>query len=142
VPWVAAIRELYEQFEADSPQYRHNYWKGIFDCPAYQSFASPFDGARPGHEFVSMKRQIPTNEQGVIDRILSKSYIQVLPKKEQAELVDKIKAVLKKGDGLEWIDQTAGTFSAYPFWTFLSPDWLADYPYATDLCMLRMIERS
>lgn len=56
------------------------------------------------------------NEQLVVDRALSKSFVTSLPPNEQEDMTKKIRAIVQKGDGKVWIDEKTGTF---------------EYPYAT-----------
>ena len=65
-------------------------------------------------------RAIPTTVEGVCDRVKSKSYISVISAKEQDDLTDSIRQLLKSGSDEElqrtWIDAEKGVF-AYPYST-------------------------
>lgn len=52
----------------------------------------------------------PTTEQGVIDRVLSKSYITSQTAQEQTKIAEKIREILKDGKDRIWIDQEKGEF--------------------------------
>lgn len=118
-PWVAQIRDLYEKYEDNTPQYRHNYWHAMYKAPTFASQFKP-DEPRNYH------RNIPTTLQAVIDRVLSKSYISVLPKEKQDELVKAISDYLNNTPddqlGRKWIDKAQGVW---------------EYPYRTDLFIFR-----
>lgn len=114
-PWVAQLRDAYEKYEGDTPQYRLGYWKSIFESKTY---ADHFQKA----EYEQFTRSIPTNKEGVVNRVLSKSYITALSDKEQEALAGVLRETVDRGDGRKWIDEGAGTF---------------EYPYTTDLYVIR-----
>ncbi|GAA5888259.1 hypothetical protein JCM5296_000250 [Sporobolomyces johnsonii] len=115
VPWVAQLRDAYEVYEAGTPQYRHGYWRSIFDTAFYsEAFEAPVQEL--------YHRILPTTEQGVIDRVLSKSFITALSEEEQAKVIKEVEAVVQKGDGRKWIKEDEGIF---------------EYPYNTDLFLIR-----
>lgn len=65
----------------------------------------------------------PTSDQGVVDRVFSKSYITAQPKEEQAKIEASIREILHKNrDSIRWIDEEGGTF---------------EYPYATNLWLMK-----
>ncbi|CEQ39491.1 SPOSA6832_01033 [Sporobolomyces salmonicolor] len=99
-------------------RYRHGYWKSIFETAFY-----PGTFEAPVQELYH--RDLPATEQGVIDRVLSKSFITALSEEEQAKVVKEIEAVLKKGEGMKWINEDEGIF---------------EYPYDTDLYVIRKKE--
>ncbi|GAA6040880.1 hypothetical protein JCM8097_003165 [Rhodosporidiobolus ruineniae] len=110
--WVAELRNVYEEFEAGTPQYRHGYWKSIWKL---EEFPQLFTAPEEHHVYT---RTLPTNEDLVVDRAFSKSYITALSSEDRAELEEKLREIVRRGDGKEWIDEKEGTFH---------------YPYATDL---------
>ncbi|KAJ1599296.1 hypothetical protein NDA14_006362 [Ustilago hordei] len=118
-PWVAQIRDLYEQYEDGTPQYRHMYWHAMYKAP---TCTSHFKADEPRH----YHRTIPTTLQAVIDRVLSKSYISVLPQDKQVKLVKDISDYLNNTPdeqlGRKWIDKEQGVW---------------EYPYRTDLFIFR-----
>ncbi|CDU25967.1 uncharacterized protein SPSC_06138 [Sporisorium scitamineum] len=120
-PWVAQIRDLYEEYEDNTPQYRHMYWHVMYKSP---TFASLFKADEPRH----YHRTIPTTLQGVIDRALSKSYISVLPQEKRDKLVREMTDLLNTTDdkklGRKWIDKEKGVW---------------EYPYRTDLFIFRRV---
>lgn len=111
--WVGALRDLYEKYEDGTPQYRHGYWKTMYDTAALKEY---FEVVEPQH----YTRTIPTTVQGVIDRVLSKSFITVLRQDKQDSLVKKIRDLFEsKSDeelGRTWIDKEQGVFE-YPYTT-------------------------
>lgn len=118
-PWVAQIRDLYEQYEDGTPQYRHMYWHAMYKTP---TCTSHFNADEPRH----YHRTIPTTLQAVIDRVLSKSYISVLPQEKQDKLVKDISDYLNNTPdehlGRKWIDKEQGIW---------------EYPYRTDVFIFR-----
>ncbi|CBQ72763.1 conserved hypothetical protein [Sporisorium reilianum SRZ2] len=120
-PWVAQIRDLYEQYEDDTPQYRHMYWRAMYDSPTFARFFKPEE---PRHYY----RTIPTTLQGVIDRALSKSYISVLPQDKRDKLVEGMTDLLDNTPddklGRKWVDKEKGVW---------------EYPYRTDLFIFRRV---
>ncbi|GJN90491.1 hypothetical protein Rhopal_003502-T1 [Rhodotorula paludigena] len=115
VQWVAQLRDHFEQFEADTPQYRHGYWKVLYQEAEYdQLFTAP--------EHTAFRRSLPTNEDLVVDRVFSKSYITALSDEQRKELEIKLRDTVRRGDGKKWIDEKEGVFA---------------YPYETDLFIAR-----
>lgn len=137
-PWVAKLRDAYEQYEAGelslprgsawprvgdvtdfarapistgTPQYRHMLWKSIYDLDVYKSNFEP-------HEYEQFSRAIPGSEDLVVDRLVSKSYITALDDEKQKELVSNIRDIVRSADDKVWIDKEQGTF---------------EYPYKTDV---------
>ena len=108
--WVDQIRTEYEKFEGDTPQFRLGWWKKTFDNA---SFKDSFDS--PSHHHT--RRSIPTNVSGVQDRVLSKSYIAVLPPNEKEVLKSKVVQILGSADKA-WINEEEGVFE-YPYVTTL-----------------------
>jgi hypothetical protein len=94
---------VYEVYEGDTPQYRLGIWRGIFDTPIYH------ERFHPATEF-HLKRTVPTTEQGVVDRVLSKSYVTDLSSEKQAKLEASVRKIVQKGEGRVWIDKEKGIF--------------------------------
>ncbi|BGO99658.1 hypothetical protein NBRC10513v2_003885 [Rhodotorula toruloides] len=115
VPWIAQLRDAYEQFEAGTPQYRLGLWKTMWDQEAYWDVFGEMEKT----EFTWMKE---VTEQGAVDRVFSKSYITALSDDERAKLETKLREIIQRGDGKKWIDEKAGTF---------------EYDYTTDLFIAR-----
>ncbi|EPS45546.1 hypothetical protein H072_487 [Dactylellina haptotyla CBS 200.50] len=113
-PWVPKIRDIYEAHEKETPQYRLMWWKAIFDL---QEFKEGFD---PDYQYSEVKRVLPTTVQGVVDRVVSKSYITDLGDEDRANVENGVKDVLKN-EKKKWIDEANGVF---------------EYPYATDLYVI------
>ncbi|WFD45119.1 hypothetical protein MPSI1_003796 [Malassezia psittaci] len=111
-PWVARVRDIYEQYEDGTPQYRLMLWKSMLATPSFKQYFETLDET---HDC----RSVPTTVEGVVDRMLSKSYISVLPDADQTRLAKQVRAVFDEPDaeiGREWIDKSAGVF-AYPYGT-------------------------
>ncbi|KAG8755281.1 hypothetical protein FRC14_004196 [Serendipita sp. 396] len=106
--WVAAVRELYETYENDTPQFRLNKWEVTFGT---QGYVSSF---HPPKRFTT-EWMVPTTFTGVQDRVLSKSYITQISQEEKEDLCTKITSVLENNDKT-WIDEASGVFE-YPYQT-------------------------
>ncbi|GAA5948181.1 hypothetical protein JCM10213_007056 [Rhodosporidiobolus nylandii] len=116
--WVRGIRGVYEEFEAGTPQYRLGLWKHIWDLPSFSRlFSSP-------EEHTTFRRALPTNEDLVVDRVFSKSYITALSDEEKKGVEEKVREVVRQGEGKKWIKEEEGTF---------------EYPYKTDLFVTRRL---
>ncbi|GAA5942171.1 class I SAM-dependent methyltransferase [Sporobolomyces koalae] len=115
VPWVAQLRDAYEQHEAGTPQARLGWWKSVFDTQFYQDTYEP-------PQIEKYHRELPTTEQGVVDRILSKSYITALDEAEQDRIAHEMRQIVQRGQGKQWIEKEQGTFH---------------YPYNTELYLIR-----
>ncbi len=105
---MARVRDLYESYEGDTPQFRLNWWEATFQTPSYiSSFHAP---ERSYTDWV-----VPTTDSGVQDRVLSKSYISALSEAEKEKLCVEIQKVLSKEEK-SWIDESSGLFK-YPYRT-------------------------
>ncbi|KAK4048346.1 hypothetical protein OIV83_004868 [Microbotryomycetes sp. JL201] len=111
VDWVAHMRDLFEKYEAGTPQYRHGYWKMIYDTPEYNDNFQQ-------HQVETFHRGIPVTEDLAIERVLSKSYITALDDAAKATLSSQLRDVIRGAKDKMWIDEQAGTF---------------EYPYSTDM---------
>lgn len=115
--WVLQLRDVYEAHEKGTPQYRLGLWRQTFDTEGYKAnFSAPEEN--------SVKRYIEGSEQSVIDRVLSKSYITMLNDSDKADVVQKVRAIIEKGEDKVWIDEAQGIFQ---------------YPYTTDLVIMKKL---
>ncbi|KAI8905622.1 S-adenosyl-L-methionine-dependent methyltransferase [Gorgonomyces haynaldii] len=85
--WVKAIRSIYEQYEQGTPQFRLGLWRKIFETKETKQLFGPL-------EEVKFKHQISVKRDMIWQRVLSKSYIQVLDTKEQESAKTRIEATL------------------------------------------------
>ncbi|KAG8806966.1 hypothetical protein FRC17_004703 [Serendipita sp. 399] len=106
--WVASVRDLYEMYENDTPQFRLNKWEATFETQGYVSSFHP-------PERFTTPWVVPTTFSGVQDRVLSKSYITQISQEEKDELCKGINSVLEKSEKI-WIDEASGVFE-YPYET-------------------------
>ncbi|KAE8254331.1 hypothetical protein A4X13_0g3456 [Tilletia indica] len=113
-PWVARLRDAYEQHERGTPQYRHGLWKKMYDTKAYKEF---FDAA-PQEDFT---RILPTTKEAAWQRVHSKSYISLLGEADLKALREQYDSIMDDADqnGRRWIDQDKGIFE-YPYITNLN----------------------
>ncbi|KAH6918533.1 S-adenosyl-L-methionine-dependent methyltransferase [Coprinopsis sp. MPI-PUGE-AT-0042] len=109
--WVGQIRDLIEAHEKGTPQFRQNLWRQCFETASYkEAFQTPDEQVKPYY--------IEGTEQGAVDRASSKSYIAILPPDEKGRVQQTIREIVRRGDGLEWIDKEKGVFK-YPYQTWL-----------------------
>ena len=109
--WVAQLRDRIEQHESGTPQFRLGLWRATFDTPSYKHF---FEA--PGESTWSYN--LLGSESIVIDRACSKSYIAVLADDKKSQVVEDVKSIIKKGDGLVWSNEEKGEFN-YPYKTYV-----------------------
>lgn len=114
-PWVAQVRDAYEKHEQNTPQYRLNLWRATFETEAY---AGLFDNP----EEFSWEHMVPTTEQGVIDRMHSKSFITQLSDEERSKVTEDARRYIKEDQSKVWVDKERGVFQ---------------YPYRTNLVVMR-----
>jgi hypothetical protein len=105
---VAKVRERYEQYENDTPQFRLNKWEAAFQTPSYISSFHP-----PERSYTEW--MVPTTKKGVQDRVLSKSYITTLSEEQKGTLCVEIDEILEMEEKA-WIDESDGVFQ-YPYKT-------------------------
>ncbi|KAI0006161.1 S-adenosyl-L-methionine-dependent methyltransferase [Russula compacta] len=92
--WVAQVRDLIEQFEQGTPQFRLGLWQ--------RSWCNPLLGSLDI----------------VTDRAMSKSYIAVQPEDIKATIKADITDIVHRGDGKRWIDEDKAFFE-YPYRTLV-----------------------
>lgn len=110
-PWVAQVRDLIEQFEQGTPQFRLDLWRALFGTQSFQNFFLP-------HEERSWCYPIVSSLDIVIDRAMSKSYIAVQSEDIKATIKAGITEIVDRGDGRQWIDGDKGLFE-YPYRTLV-----------------------
>ncbi|GJJ12100.1 hypothetical protein Clacol_006341 [Clathrus columnatus] len=106
-PWIAQLRKLIEAYEQGSPQFRLGLWRQTFDTPSYKELFQP-------PQELLFRHIVTGTVKGVIDRAFSKSYIAITPEHTKDMLTKEITAIMSKGDGKVWIDESDGTFE-YPY---------------------------
>lgn len=110
--WVLDLRDTIEAYEDGAPQFRTGKWRQIYDAP---SFGKMFNPAVEK----SWSYDLETSVDATIERAASKSYIAVLDTEEKNKVLERVKAIVEKGEGKIWIDQSRGTFQ-YPYQTLVS----------------------
>lgn len=99
---------------------RSGNWKTFFTTPTYSElFESPID--KEGWPF-----SLPAMVELAIERAMSKSPLAVQNDEGKKKAEGVLKEILKRGDGLKWIEET-GVF---------------EYPYRTEVVVLRQKERT
>ncbi|EMD38390.1 hypothetical protein CERSUDRAFT_82644 [Gelatoporia subvermispora B] len=107
--WVAQLRDLWEEHEGGSPQFRLGLWRATFSTPSYTaSFEPPEENL--------WRYELPANRNIVVDRACSKSFIAILEPEKKQQVVEGIHKILDKGEDLKWIDKENGVFE-YPYTT-------------------------
>jgi hypothetical protein len=109
--WAAQVRDLIEQHEHGTPQFRLELWRAYFKTPQYEDgFGAPNEKTWSYH--------LEADEDIVVDRASSKSYISVLPPDEKARVQAGIREIVQRGDDLQWVDKERGLFK-YPYKTWV-----------------------
>lgn len=86
VPWVAALSEITNRHEGDTPRYRTGAWRGVFPAPG-------FDFAGERHVLNS---HVGTAEQVVLKRTLSVSFVAGLPVEERDAVEREVRALIAR----------------------------------------------
>ncbi|KAF8843641.1 S-adenosyl-L-methionine-dependent methyltransferase [Paxillus ammoniavirescens] len=109
--WVAQLRDRIERHEKGTPQFRLGLWRQAFATESYlENFKAPEEKEWAYH--------LNASERIATERALSKSYIAVLPPDEKKKVSEDIKAIIAKGDGRVWINESEGLFE-YPYKTLV-----------------------
>ncbi|KAI5123364.1 hypothetical protein M0805_001785 [Coniferiporia weirii] len=109
--WVDQLRDVYEKFELNTPQFRLGLWRKVFDVPAYTKFFHPYEDTTFYHN-------ITGTSDSVVERVFSKSYIAVQPEENKKAIREMVKEVVERGDDKVWIDEAQGVFE-YPYNAFV-----------------------
>lgn len=88
VPWVASLRDIYEKYDTNIPQYRHGDWKEVFLLPEAQRL---FPGPLTTRFF---QQDMLVTKERAWERVLSKSYIASLTEMEQAVVRSQVEGIL------------------------------------------------
>ncbi|KAI7905836.1 S-adenosyl-L-methionine-dependent methyltransferase [Cokeromyces recurvatus] len=88
--WVAKLRNCYEVFDKDIPQFRKMGWRKVFDTEEANSLFK-----LPIQQCELFKNDFWVPKDHVWKRILSKSYISCLDKAQQDELEIKVNEIMK-----------------------------------------------
>ncbi|KAG1877596.1 S-adenosyl-L-methionine-dependent methyltransferase [Suillus subalutaceus] len=94
--WVAQVQHCIEARGNGSPRFRLDVLRQAFSTPEYTSLFHPQEEKQWAHHG---------------DRVLSWSYIAVLPPDEKAKVAEGIKVILERGDGKVWINKEQGHVS-------------------------------
>jgi hypothetical protein len=109
--WVAQVRDLIEQFEQGTPQFRLDLWRALFGTQSFRNFFHP-------HKERSWCYPLVSSLDIVIDRAMSKSYVAVQSEDVKATIKAGITEIVDRGDGKQWIDGDKGLFE-YPYKTLV-----------------------
>jgi len=116
--WVGELRDYYEQFELDSPQFRLGLWKHVWEEDEAKSLFSQLQFEKVNHFLYSTKETIR-------QRILSKSYIACQAEEKQAEISMKLMQILEDAVDIDY-DQNG----------------LVSFPYLTEMVWCKKLEKS
>ena len=105
------MRELIEQFEQGTPQFRLGLWRALFET---QSFGNLFQPQKERSWCYSLVSSLDI----VTDRAMSKSYVAVQPEDIKAKTKVDIAGIVQRGDEKQWIDEDNGLFE-YPYRTLV-----------------------
>jgi hypothetical protein len=109
--WVAQVRDLIEQFEQGTPQFRLGLWRALFENQTYKDIFRP-------HKERTWRHSLVTSLDIVTSRALSKSYLAVQPEDVKTMVKAGIGEIVHRGDGKQWIDEDQGLFE-YPYRTLV-----------------------
>jgi len=109
--WVSKLRDVYEPYDEGTPQFRLMLWRDTFECATYKAHFLPPE--EPTFPWI-----IQTTKEGVVDRVLTKSYIATLPEDEKKKVMRQVEAIVDEGTDRVWIDREKGVFE-YPYKTYL-----------------------
>ncbi len=87
-PWVRALTDLIEPYRGDTPSHRSMRWLDAFDG------TNRWDHPRR----VAFPYRHVTTREGVVDRVLSISFIAALPQEERDRVADGVRALLPLSD--------------------------------------------
>ncbi|KIJ44046.1 hypothetical protein M422DRAFT_208284 [Sphaerobolus stellatus SS14] len=117
-PWVGQLRDVVEDHEKGTPQYRLGLWRQAFSTNTYIKFFEPPVEKRFEHS-------VTATLDAVIERAFTKSYIAIASEEAKTRVRKGVTEVVTKGEGKEWLNETEGTFK---------------YPYITTVVVLKKSE--
>lgn len=90
--WVDQIRNVYEQYEDGTPQFRLGLWRQTFETKSYQALFAP----QKEHEHAYT---LSANLDVVLNRALSKSYVAIRPDDVKSTIKEELTKIIQRGDG-------------------------------------------
>lgn len=108
---MAQLRDRIERHEEGTPQYHRGFWRQAFNAVSYKKFFQ-----EPEEKVWSY--ELPVTQEIAINRAMSKSYISILPDNEKQQVQTDLEAIVQRGDGLVWLDESKGIFE-YPYETLM-----------------------
>ncbi|KAL1408896.1 hypothetical protein Q8F55_005710 [Vanrija albida] len=102
--YQGALRDYYQPFDLGTPQYYRMRWRAMVDTPAYAELFEPLEETK-------FAWSSPVTEDGVVDRVLSKSYLTEahLNGERRVEFERRLREIIRNGDK-EWVDEENGVF--------------------------------
>ncbi|THH17816.1 hypothetical protein EW146_g3077 [Bondarzewia mesenterica] len=110
-PWVAQLRDRIELHEQGTPQFRLGLWRKLFETDNYRKYFQP-----PVEQVWSY--HLEGSLEIVTNRAFSKSYVAIQPEDVKVQIKEDIRAIVERGEGKKWIDQSQGLFE-YPYKTYV-----------------------
>ncbi len=101
-PWVAALSEITDSYEDDTPRHRSGLWRQVIPTPALVAT----------DKRQAVNHHIGAVEQVVVDRTLSTSFIAALPPERKAEAVARVRDLIAATPAL-----SSGGPVAFPYLT-------------------------
>ncbi|KAJ9107332.1 hypothetical protein QFC21_000782 [Naganishia friedmannii] len=103
-PYPQDYRNYELTLENDTPQQRRGYWEAMFNTPAYKElFNTDLGGGKGERKWFEWKMIV--NDQAMLDRAFSKSYVTYRPEAEKEQIRKDLTRFLNKWDGQEWADK-------------------------------------
>ena len=93
IPWISRLREQYEIYEQDTPQFRLGLWRAVWNSAGAEKLFDCYNETQSRHVPVIADKTL------IWERILSKSYISSLEKSEQEILKQKVEKILDEEMG-------------------------------------------
>jgi len=101
--WVSQLKELQEPYKKGIQQQPEGQWRTLFERPSYQSHFQPAEETIWPHS-------LPGSLETSTNLAMTFSYIAILPEEEKLKLKENMAAIIKRGDGMVWIDEKEGLF--------------------------------
>lgn len=100
VPWIKQLWDIASRYD----KYQHyevEHWREVFNSSNYNKYFYPAEERTFPHD-------LPYTLQEIIDRALTWSAIAPLDNTEKEKVKDDVKAIIERGDGLEWVNREKG----------------------------------
>lgn len=106
IDWVKALADLIQQFEADTPRFHRGEWQNVFEQQHQFKFIS---------KKCFVQHQVGSVENVVSQRLLSTSFIAVMPQAQQLQLKQQFEDIVQQYTGKQAQDEIAFPYITYAF---------------------------